>query len=425
MVFLLTSCSSGVNVENGNDPTSRLAVKDIPPGPDPDYTAFKPGTELQGLVPQLEATARLRSAAAHEARAARSDVDAAKASRRPRITPTGTATLSDETSLTIGIAATQTLWDGGRTLARITEAQLRITEAVLRSWTERTEMVRAGLHAFIEYSRLTEKLAMETELSKNLDDLSVLIDSRLEGGVANRSETLKLQVALQQVNREKLSSESGIRMAAAELISLLPEGTPIPKAARVETLLSSCNRQWPMTETPNEALARLNAERKKSNEESLRARRLPKIVMAAGATLTGAAAPGVGVQIDATDVIGPGARDTIEAARAQTEAALVNYYSQRVTSERKLDELNAEYSVLISEEEAMRALIGVNEANFDLYLEQVEAGTIQIADGISLLQEDARARIQLTDVQAAIIANCVKMNAERGYLTSVGIDTDE
>ena len=423
--FGLMGCSSEGPARSNAVKDPVLAVVEVPPGPDPSYAPFVAGSALAGLSPLLKEAALSRSAAAQEARGAKSSVSAAKAGNKPRILPTGSATLTGDREVSLGLSVSQVLWDGGRTRSKITEAELRITDAVLRSWSERSEFVRAGLEAFVEYSMQSERIELQAKLADDLENLSKLLDSRVQGGVADRSETLKLEVALQEVRRELLSAASGQKMAAAELQSLLPEGKSIPEVPSPSSLMAACERAWPSTEAPQEALARLRAEQQKAAEEVLRTRRFPKLVIAAGAAIGSAATPGVGVQIDATDVIGPGAKDTITAAEAETAAALVSYHSQKVETRSKLDRLESEYETLKAEEVAMKSLIRVNEDNFSLYLEQVQAGTIQIADGISLLQEDARARYQLNETRSALARNCVNSNAIRGYLAEVGIEVNE
>ena len=406
---------------SSTDVASTLVVKDIPPGPDPAFKPLTPESSLARLSPELAKTALARSAAVQEARAARSSIAAARAARTPRVLPTGSADLTDGETATIGVSLEQSLWDGGRTSARITEQELRYTDATLRAWAEQNDLVRDGLEAYILFSEATAKSRTYSELASALEDLSVILTSRVEGGVADRGEQLQLDVALQEVRRERLSTASDRDIAAADLIRLLPPDITLPKPAGPTELIQACNPAWPKSEAPADAIARLRTERQKAAEELLRARRFPRLVLAAGAAIGAATTPGVGVQIDASDMLGPGAKATVDAARAETEAALVAYNRQKVESRSTLEQLEAEKASLQSEETALKDLIAKNRDSLQLYREQLEAGTIQITDGIALLQEISRAEIQLIEAQTAIALNCVRSAAFRGYLLPIGV----
>jgi hypothetical protein len=82
--------------------------------------------------------------------------------------------------------------------------------------------------------------------------------------------------------------------------------------------------------------------------------------------------------------------------------------------------LEAEHASLKAEERALRGLIAKNTETYRLFLEQVEAATVEIADGIGLFQEAADTRSQLAATQAAITRNCIRSASARGYLQPIG-----
>lgn len=398
-----------------------LVVPDMPPPPDSTFVALMPGSSLANITKPLAQTAIQRSSAIQVARAARASTRAIEASRLPQVRPTGSVSLNEPDSATVGIALEQTLWDAGRRNARLTEQELRYANAILEAWAEQNELVQSGLEAYVTLAEADAKLGNIQRLTEDLNRLSKTLNSRIEGGVADRGEALKIDIALQEVEREKLTTESQRRIAIADLASVLPsDQVPSRAAESLEKLIKVCNRNWPDTEPPADAIARLAAERQKVQEDLTRSRRFPRLVMAAGAAIGAAATPGVGVQIDASDMLGPGARATMEAAQAETSAALVRYNGQKIQTRSDLEQLEAEHASLKAEERALRGLIAKNTETYRLFLEQVEAATVEIADGIGLFQEAADTRSQLAATQAAITRNCIRSASARGYLQPIG-----
>jgi outer membrane protein TolC len=429
LVIGLTGCaglpSDEGQLQNGDQvdavQESVLAVPNIPASPDLNFAAFKPDSSLSKLIEPLSQTALIRSSAVQEARAMRSAVDAARLARRPRILPTGSASLTEPDASTVGISIEQMLWDGGRVEYRITQQELRYTSAILEAWAEQNDLVRSGLEAYINLMEADARLLHYSELASDLGALSKTIDSRFEGGVADRSESLKLAITLQEVARERLSVETEKRIAFANLNRLLPEGAQSTNGSgNFDVLAAACNRNWPNSEPPADARARLMAEGHRIQESIISARRFPRLVLAAGAAIGAAATPGVGLQIDASDMLGPGAKASIEAASAETDAALVFYNTQRIDSNRELEQLDVEYTSFASEQDALSGLVTRNVETYELFLEQVGASTVQVTDGIDLLREAANTRIQLVQTQAAIALNCVRSASLRGYLQPIG-----
>jgi adhesin transport system outer membrane protein len=430
-VIIIAFWASGCAVSNVSEkenpnkasaaPDSVLAVPDIPPAPNSEFLAFKSKSSLAKLAEPLGETALVRSSAVQEARAARASKEAARAARLPRVRPTGSASLTEQNAVSLGLSLEQTLWDGGRTGGRITEQELRITEATLRAWADRNDFVRDGLEAYVSLAEANTKLAHQRQLNSDLSTLSQTLERRIEGGVADRGELLKLEIARQEVERENLSVETQKRTALANLVRLLPEGYSAPaKTDSLSNLAGACHRTWPETEPPTDAIVRLGAERAKINEKLTKSRRFPRLVLAAGAALGAATTPGVGVQIDASDMIGPGAKATVEAAKAETDAALVKYNGQRIETRSELEQLESEFESLRAEERALLGLVEKNVETYALFLEQVEAGKVEIADGIGLLRETAQTRNQLATARASIVTNCIRSAAMRGYLQPIG-----
>lgn len=407
-------------------PVQSSELGETPSPFDPDYQPMAQSSALEQLRIALRATALVRSSAVQDARAASLAAKAQKSARRPRILPTGSAEFNGDTTTSIGISAEQVLWDGGRINARVTEQELRFTDATLRAWAEQNDVVRDGLEAYISLSQETEKLNLSRQLTKDLQQLAALLTSRVEGGVADRGESLKLDIALQEVRREEITARSRQGIAAADIDRVIPSGTKTPAAAQSNALVQMCSRKWPDTEAPIDAIARLKIERAKISEDLTRSRRFPRLVLAAGSAVTNGAlsTPGIGLRIDATDMLGPGGKSTIASAQAETEAASVSYMTRRIETRSELEQLQAEYSSLVSEVAELQALAKKNEETLALYHEQVEAGTIAITDGIVLLQEASRTRTQLVEAQASIAVNCIRIGSLRGYLVPIGAIND-
>jgi adhesin transport system outer membrane protein len=380
----------------------------------PAYQSLKEGTQLAQLAEKLDQVAIEESSALQELRAARAALRARAFDRYPDVVPTGSAPLNSDTDASIGLTLEQALWDGGRVRANLRRDELAVADAAFRAWGERNEEVLEGLIAFTEMSRFEYRLQIYSDLVEDLTELDERLKTRAEGGVADRGERLRMIVALQETERDKLSDERGLRRARSDLIRKLPDENVPAAFDSFESASASCGRAWPGIQAPTDAIAEIQVESAVADEQLLKARRFPRLVLAAGLSTLGS--PQLGLALDADDMLGLGRQNTIDAAEASTQAQRALYRQRQEDTNRELERLEEDYTGLQKDIVQLSKLIATNDETLDLFKEQVQAGSIPITEGIFLYQEAADARITMADLRADLVRNCLESAALRGVL---------
>ena len=296
-----------------------------------ERSSLAEGSRLAELASRLDIEAIKRSSALHERSAAEAELDARRFDRFPQLVPTGSIPLNGNGNSafgrgnpSIGIAVEQMIWDGGRLRAQLSDTELKIADATIRSWIERNDDVYEGLVAYLEISRLEARLVVFQELEANLDIISRQLETRAAGGVADRGEMLRMVVALQELKRDILSDESEIRRARADLRRLLRSDLETQPLRDLGQASLQCNRSWTDLEMPRDALARIEVERTAESEKLLKARRFPRVTLGAGSAYYsngGWSGPGVAIQLDASDMLGLGRKSIGTAGRANTKGS--------------------------------------------------------------------------------------------------------
>jgi outer membrane protein TolC len=96
---------------------------------------------LAKLASDLDREAIARSSGALDIEAAQASLNAQRFDRLPQLRPTASAPLTGSGQPSFGVNVEQLIWDGGRILARRSEAELIVAEASLTAWSERNEIV--------------------------------------------------------------------------------------------------------------------------------------------------------------------------------------------------------------------------------------------------------------------------------------------
>jgi outer membrane protein, adhesin transport system len=376
------------------------------------------GTRLSTLAAQIDEVAIVRSSTVQQVRAAEAELQARRFDSYPQIRPTASAPLTGGGSASLGLSIEQLIWDGGRIRARLSDAELKIAEASLRAWAERNEAVHDGLEAYVNMARYEARIVELGRLNQKLGEIKSLLETRLAGGVADRGELLRMNVALQELKRRLVSDTAALRQARADFLRQLPDAINTPSLPDLRAASSQCSRVWPVSEAPADALARVTTARAAISEEVVRAQRFPKVLLAGSSNYSqdGFSEPTIGIRLDASDMLGLGRKANLEAAEASSQAAAAAYALQKDETMTDLARLDADFDRLQSDVASLREFVQQNEASLDLYEEQLDAGSIALTDGIVLHREQSDTLITLIDVEADSLLNCLSSSARRGLL---------
>lgn len=384
-------------------------------------TSLVAGSRLADIAGRLDQVAITRSSALPEVQAAQAQLRALKFERYPQLRPTASAPLTGG-SASLGLNVEQLIWDGGRIGGRMTDAELKVAEASLRAWEDRNSIVYDGLEAYVNITRYEARLRSLAGLKAELDAISALLQTRMEGGVADRGELLRMNAAINSVERRSVTDRSDLRKAQTDFSRLIGNAQNTGSLSSLRSATNQCSRSWPDTEAPADALARVSLSRTEVSEDIVNAQRFPKVVLSGGTTYSqgGWSKPAIGIQLDANDMLGLGRESTIDAASASTRAAGASYTLQKDETEADLARLDADFGGLRADVTSLRALAQQGKATLDLYEEQLDVGSISLTDGIVLHRERVDTLISLIDAEADILLNCIRSSQRRGLLARFG-----
>lgn len=379
------------------------------------------GSRLADIAAQLDQVAIVRLAALPEVQAAQAQLRALRFDRYPQIRPTASAPLTGGNA-NLGLNIEQLIWDGGRVRGRMADAELKVAETSLIAWEERNSIVYDGLEAYVNIMRYEARLRLLTGLKADLDALSALLQTRVEGGVADRGELLRMNAAINSVERSSLADKSDLRQAQTDFARLMADTQNKGSLSELRSATDHCSRSWPDTEAPADALARISLSRTEILENTVRAKRFPKVILSGGTNYSAGvwSEPAIGIQLDASDMLGLGRRSTVDAASASTRAATASYKLQKDKTQADLARLEGDFRALRAEVTSLRALAQQGEAMLDLYEEQIYVGSLTLTDGIGLHRERVDTLISLIDAEANILLNCLRSSQRRGLLAPFG-----
>lgn len=379
------------------------------------------GSQLANIAERLDQLAITRSSALLEVQAARAQLRALMFERYPQIGPTASAPLTGG-SASLGINIEQLIWDAGRIDGRMTDAELKVAETSLRAWEERNSVVYDGLEAYVNITRYEARLRLLAGLKADLGAISALLQTRLEGEVADRGELLRMKAAINSVERMSLADSSHLRQAQSDFSRLMADAQNTGSLPDLGSAINQCSRSWPDTEAPADALARISLSRTEASKKTVRAKRFPKVVLSAGAAYSqvGLSEPAIGIHLDASDLLGLGRKSTVDAASASTLAAEAFYTLQKDETQADLARMEANFGDLRADVTSLRSLAQQGEATLDLYEEQLDVGTISLTDGIVFHRERVDTLILLIDAEADTLLNCLQSSQRRGLLAPFG-----
>lgn len=424
-LVLVVALAAGCTETNGflsNDKPKEETSSLIPIVP---QGAIIENSELHGLANHLDDEFLVRAGAVQELRAAQARFKAAKFDRFPKILPTANYSLEGGGGTSVGIGVEQTLLDFGATKAKIQSAELDIQEKRMNLWVDRNQTVFDGLSAYLEITRISNRLRVYQSLERELEDLNKLVVTRSSGGVADRGESLRVVSAQQEVQRGIIEDTSILNEAKSQLARLMTPSVEVPKASTLKKVEAMCRRSSRPGSLPEVVLAEINHAKAKAELRSAHSRKFPKIILNAALNRV---LPGVtnnttaGINLDSSSLLGLGRKQTILAAEADLEGARLTLDRIRESTKAELRQYEVEYQGLQASKRTLKSLISSKNETVSLYREQIEAGAMELPEGISFLRERADTQLLMLDVEADIIGNCLTLALKRGALAKIELE---
>ncbi len=161
----------------------------------------------------------------------------------------------------------QPLWTGGRITANINAAEARADAARHSVLETRKTIIERAINAYAEAMRLQSRITIADAAIEDFEQLTAMIDRRVESGISPKADAINVRARLQQANSERLQLylqrrnvhtelELLIGQRFSELVvpqALLPGGISLEDAVHIT-----------LQNAPE--LARLNAEERVAEE---------------------------------------------------------------------------------------------------------------------------------------------------------------
>lgn len=161
----------------------------------------------------------------------------------------------------------QPLWTGGRITANINAAEAR-AEAARHSVLEtRKTIIERAINAYAEAMRLQSRIAIADAAIQDFEQLTAMIDRRVENGISPKADAINVRARLQQANSERLQlylQRRNIRTELELLIGQRFSELVAPQALQPSVISLEDAVQVTLDNAPE--LARLNAEERVAEE---------------------------------------------------------------------------------------------------------------------------------------------------------------
>jgi len=345
-----------------------------------------------------------QGAGAAELRVARLKAEAKARNWLPSIGPS--VDLASLGSLAAGMLVDQLILDNGRRKAERAFAAADVEVAAVTLATEMNARVHDGLARYVEAERAAAQGAALARATARMQDYARIMQGRVEGGIADRSEGRVVAQRLAELRALQSADHEAELTARAELAALaggelsvtgLPDGPSIKSAAEPLSVLRAVAEG-----------RRLVAEAKID-----RAAQLPGLK--AGASVSGDGITG-GLRVSADKLLGLGTRANLQALEAtqgvaaQRQAEAADDAARRiVTLERQLAQTEARAA-------EGAGLVAETETSLALYTEQYKAGVRPLMELVTLTESLGRMERDQAGLayDAALIR--LRIALERGVL---------
>lgn len=345
-----------------------------------------------------------QGAGAAELRVARLKAEAKARNWLPSIGPS--VDLASLGSLAAGMLVDQLILDNGRRKADRAFAAADVEVAAVTLASEMNARVHDGLARYVEAERASAQVAALERVMARMQDYARIMEGRVEGGIADRSEARVVTQKLAELRALESADREAGATARAELAALagrdlsvsgLPEGPQVAGDAKPLSVL------------------RAEAEGRRLIAEAKidRASQLPGLK--AGATVSGNGITG-GLRVSADKLLGLGTRANLQALEATETVAAQREAEAADDAARRIVTLQGQLAQVEARAAEGAGLVAETETSLDLYAEQYEAGVRPLIELVNLT--DSFARMERDQAGLAYDAALIRLRIalERGVL---------
>ena len=322
-------------------------------------------------------------------------------SRLPQIRPGAQASANG--NLEIGVEVRQLLFDGG-----VSRAQYQSDDhaAVLRQVELLQDLNRQSsqeISVFLSYQQNLETEVLLTRLSRHIEGLLNLAETRVKGGVGTESDVSLFALRLYEIETDAKIARANAQADLAALNTEVKQTEPVEFTFRKSHLPLSVVAA--IADLQN-ARSSLNLAKKERN---------PQLVLDGRAgldPLTGLPTSNVGLAVE-TETISIGGNVAVKRAEEEVRLAEHNLEREVRLAERETTRLRGRLDALKAQLEQTKQLSERAHNRFASFSSQFQAGTSQLTEAAGLVQT-MRSSLESVTVLKFEILNLQRQLAEQG-----------
>lgn len=366
------------------------------------------------------------AAAASEVRAAKTDVDVAKAGYLPAVSVSGGPQDISPDEWAYEVTAAQMVHDWGQVRSQVRGARATQRQRQDEWLVARDEAALDIIETYLDL--LLARRQREVDLAQivTLEDFAEMTGLRAQSGYADRSEPDRSGLELARA-RQRLASDEGLMADAASQFQTLVGTAPdalVEPAPRSMMALASGSTDALIDAAPLYLKAVEDTEHARAEYDETRSSILPRVNLEAtalsreiGGRMQSDAV--LAVRLRMNPMQGLSSFDKVDGARQRIDAAQWKESAARRDIERRLRNLATNGAALADQEAALERQVSSAGELGDLYREQFEVGRRDIIDLITIQREHYDARRSLNEVHLQLIRIQYQIAAQLGRLTDL------
>jgi adhesin transport system outer membrane protein len=318
----------------------------------------------------------------------------------------------------------QPLWAGGRITANINAAEARADAARASVVEARKSILERTVNAYAEAMRLQSRLSTATAAITDYEQLTEMIDRRVNSGVSPKNDGVNVRARLQQAQSEQMQMTLQLKNARAELELLAGRKFGVLVLPRMPQLaVGSLNEALDATLDAAPELGRLNAEERAAEQviAATRSSLSPALSLRynrtfGGGTLYQAEQVFVGVTYQ------PGSGLSSVSAISEAEARRVGAIHSREAA--RLDIINRVHNLwnlaqsARSETVVLKELVNSTQQVYESCLRQFPVGRRTWLEVLLARRDATQAQYALADARWSGFASALKLDIATGRLAA-------
>lgn len=318
----------------------------------------------------------------------------------------------------------QPLWAGGRITANINAAEARADAARASVVEARKSILERTVNAYAEAMRLQSRLSTATAAITDYEQLTEMIDRRVNSGVSPKNDGVNVRARLQQAQSEQMQMTLQLKNARAELELLAGRKFGVLVLPRMPQLaVGSLNEALDATLDAAPELGRLNAEERAAEQviAATRSSLSPALSLRynrtfGGGTLYQAEQVFVGVTYQ------PGSGLSSVSAISEAEARRVGAIHSREAA--RLDIINRVHNLwnlaqsARSETVVLKELVNSTQQVYESCLRQFPVGRRTWLEVLLGRRDATQAQYALADARWSGFASALKLDIATGRLAA-------